>query len=176
LWQLFNINYACFRIRFNGRIRFENLSDVELGALLFVLNLPGTCCHKLGMGKPLGMGSVKITSKLMLTDRESRYRELFDAKGWALSEKTDQAQEIIAAFETFMLGAMPVSEKENAKSLWDIPRLRMLKTILDWNNTTKTGWNDKTRYMEIERGKTTTSRGENEYKKRPVLPDPLRVI
>ena len=39
-------------VQFKGRIRFENLSDIELGALLFVLDLPEGCSHKLGMGKP----------------------------------------------------------------------------------------------------------------------------
>ncbi len=43
---------------FKGRIRFENLSDVELGALLFALHLPEGLAHKLGIAKPLGLGSV----------------------------------------------------------------------------------------------------------------------
>lgn len=158
--------------KFIGRIRFENLTDIELGALLFVLDLPEPCRHKLGMGKPLGLGSVKITSQLVLTDRQFRYRKLFDGNSWALPEKNGKANDIIADFESFMLGAIPYSERENAQSLWEIPRLRMLKTMLDWNNTTKFGWNEKTRYMEIERGKTATPRGENEYKNRPVLPSP----
>jgi CRISPR-associated protein (TIGR03986 family) len=49
-------------VRFRFRIYFENLSQVELGVLLWALTLPGPgdYCHKLGMGKPLGMGAVKI--------------------------------------------------------------------------------------------------------------------
>lgn len=154
---------------FNGRIRFENLSSEELGALLFVINLPKTCRHKLGMGKPLGLGSVKITPQLVLTDRENRYRNLFDntGTGWALSEKVDQTQTVITAFETFMLNKISVSEKGNAAKLWDTARLQTLKTMLDWSNTQKSNWNDKTRYLEIG--------GGNEYKGRPVLPGPIAV-
>jgi len=45
---------------FQFNIRFTNLSDYELGMLLFALKLENDICHKLGYGKPLGMGSVKI--------------------------------------------------------------------------------------------------------------------
>jgi CRISPR-associated protein (TIGR03986 family) len=161
---------------FKGRIRFENLSDVELGALLFVINLPGTCRHKLGMGKPLGLGSVEISSQLALSDRESRYRELFCDIGWSLPQKQKRSDEIILSFENFVLSGMSASDKDGAQRLWDTQRMKMLKTMLDWNNTQKAGWNGKTRYMEIERGKTATKRGTNEYKGRPVLPDPLIVV
>ncbi len=61
---------------FTGRIRFENLSEVELGALLFALDLPDGCAHKIGMGKPLGLGSVRIYPSLHLSDRKERYKNL----------------------------------------------------------------------------------------------------
>lgn len=37
-----------------------NLSDVELGALIWLLQLPEGHCHRLGYGKPLGFGSVRL--------------------------------------------------------------------------------------------------------------------
>ena len=43
---------------FTGRARFENLTGIELGVLLAALSLPEGCMHKLGMAKPLGLGSV----------------------------------------------------------------------------------------------------------------------
>jgi len=61
---------------FSGRIRFENLSDVELGALLFILDLPDNCRHKIGMGKPLGLGSIKIEPELFISNRDRRYRSI----------------------------------------------------------------------------------------------------
>ena len=44
---------------FKGKIRFTNLKPFELGALLASLKLPDNCAHKIGMGKPLGLGSIK---------------------------------------------------------------------------------------------------------------------
>jgi CRISPR-associated protein (TIGR03986 family) len=69
-------------VRFRSTIHFENLSRVELGAVLWTLVLPGEqgreYRHKIGMGKPLGMGSVKLVPKLYLDDRKSRYSRLFE--------------------------------------------------------------------------------------------------
>jgi len=55
--------------RFEGRIRFHNLQPEELGALVWALRLwapswgvrPEKLHHRLGMGKPLGLGAVDIT-------------------------------------------------------------------------------------------------------------------
>jgi hypothetical protein len=47
---------ACFTVW------FHNLAEVELGALLWALELEGEGWeHRLGLGKPLGMGAVRIT-------------------------------------------------------------------------------------------------------------------
>jgi CRISPR-associated protein (TIGR03986 family) len=45
---------------FSFQVEFENLAPVELGALLWALNLGTQGFHQLGYGKPLGLGSVKI--------------------------------------------------------------------------------------------------------------------
>jgi CRISPR-associated protein (TIGR03986 family) len=60
-------------------IRFDNLNDVELGLLLYALCPSDEFGHKIGMGKPLGLGSVRITIEhVRLVDRETRY----SADGW----------------------------------------------------------------------------------------------
>ncbi|HEU4884216.1 MAG TPA: TIGR03986 family CRISPR-associated RAMP protein, partial [Longimicrobium sp.] len=41
-------------------VRFENLAPLELGALLWSLGLEKGWVHRLGFGKPLGMGAVRI--------------------------------------------------------------------------------------------------------------------
>lgn len=62
---------------FEFDVFFEQISDTQLKKLLFVLSLFGNGSnhfHKLGMGKPLGMGSVKIvvdSVKLRSIDPES---------------------------------------------------------------------------------------------------------
>lgn len=46
--------------RFDFDIHVMNLSKVELGALLWLLNLPANHFHRFGGGKPLGFGSVQL--------------------------------------------------------------------------------------------------------------------
>lgn len=146
---------------FVGRIRFENLSKVELGALLFALDLPEGCCHKLGMGKPLGLGSVKISPELHLSDRKKRYEDLFfECENEA--EKKDNVSGFKQAFEQYVLNQIG----EKADSLWETDRLTQLKIMLNFDSGLKNENDGKTRYMEIETG---------EYKNRPILPLPRQV-
>lgn len=49
--------------RFRFQIVFENLAEWELGHLLYSLELEQGMAHRLGMGKPLGLGSVTIQIK-----------------------------------------------------------------------------------------------------------------
>ena len=107
--QYTKINPVKPGIKFSGRIRFENLSDEELGALLFALDLPEGCFHKLGMGKPLGLGSIKITPRLYVSDRKSRYKSLFNNTD---TEKTDLS-EIKMKFEKYILKNI-----EDNKLIW----------------------------------------------------------
>jgi CRISPR-associated protein (TIGR03986 family) len=72
--------------RFRAEIDISNLSEVELGALLFLLTLPDDCYFRLGGGKPLGFGSVRVTlASLDLRDgiaiRQELLSILFDSKG-----------------------------------------------------------------------------------------------
>lgn len=63
------------RLRFS--IDFQNLQPVELGALLWTLQLQQgdwQGVHRIGYGKPLGLGSVRIaTRQLWLIDPKARY-------------------------------------------------------------------------------------------------------
>lgn len=154
--------------RFVGRIRFDNLTKEELGAILFVLKLPSGCHHKLGMGKPLGLGSVAITPTLHLTNRKNRYKELFSGERWSLAESSAQIATYTDVFEAFMLAGMSPGDRNGAASLWNTPRMRELKAMLDWDKADTGGntWLDKTRYMEIDR---------KEFRGRPVLKPPSRI-
>ncbi|MEI2583902.1 TIGR03986 family type III CRISPR-associated RAMP protein [Scytonema sp. PRP1] len=55
-------------VSFSFDIDVTNLSDVELGALLWLLSLPEHYYHRLGGGKPLGFGSVKLEINWDKTD------------------------------------------------------------------------------------------------------------
>ena len=45
---------------FETELRFENLSEVEIGALLWLVTLREDHYFRLGLGKPLGFGSVRV--------------------------------------------------------------------------------------------------------------------
>lgn len=149
------------KTKFSGQIRFENLTSVELGALLFALDLPEGCFHKMGMGKPIGLGSVKITPELYLSDRKKRYEDLFFE--WENeNKKINNFANFKQNFEQYVLNQ--VGEKTG--SLWETERLAQLKIMLNFASGLKNESESKTRYMEIEKG---------EYKNRPILPLPKHV-
>jgi len=57
-------------------VDFDNLTDLELGCLLYALCPTESFRHKLGLGKPLGLGTVRIdVAGLFLTDRRTRYAD-----------------------------------------------------------------------------------------------------
>ncbi|MCX7979099.1 MAG: TIGR03986 family CRISPR-associated RAMP protein, partial [Bdellovibrionaceae bacterium] len=155
-------------VTFRFRIYFENLRDFELGALLWALTLPGEpgkdYCHSLGMGKPLGMGAVKITPTLYLSDRQARYSQLFADSDWQRGERQEtDLQQFIRAFEGFVLEGMDAKERKQAQSLKDLERIRMMLNMLEWPGPNRS----LTEYMTIQ--------PINEFRERPVLPDPLSI-
>jgi CRISPR-associated protein (TIGR03986 family) len=68
------------QVLFQFEIEITNLSSVELGALLWLLDLPSNHFHSLGGGKPLGFGSVHL-------DIEWRSTELHKGDWWSESYK-----------------------------------------------------------------------------------------
>jgi CRISPR-associated protein (TIGR03986 family) len=174
-------------VRFSFSIDFENLSDVELGALLWVLRLcddqwqreqrRGPYRLKLGMGKPLGMGALKLEYNLELSDRNARYKQLFDDAGWAeppIALK-EQATKALDAFESYVLR----ESGEQAADLHQTLRIKCFLALLSWPGPDPA----ITRYMEIERNQQhpqgyrpgrMNSGKVNEYSDRLVLPAPLQ--
>jgi CRISPR-associated protein (TIGR03986 family) len=157
-------------VTFEFQIRFENLRPFELGSLLWVLSPPagdgGGYCQKLGMGKPLGLGAISIEPRVYISARgqgtEDRYGRLFakELDNWHAAEKPVDASVFKQAFEEYVLTRMDQLERDGKKALRDLPRIRMLLTMLEWSGP---GW-DVTEYMTLEA-----------FKDRPVLPDPLIV-
>jgi CRISPR-associated protein (TIGR03986 family) len=174
-------------IEFTFTIHFENLSQFELGALLWVLSLGSNksqtletgkegekYCFSLGMGKPFGMGAVKIDYELLLGDRTSRYTRLFDGSHWNIGDRekeecTDVEKKCVKAFEKYILDGISDRDypkdrnREQLHHLKQLPRIEMLLAMLRCNKTPEV---EDTRYMTID---------AKEYQNRPVLPTPLQV-
>lgn len=154
-------------VKFTFRVYFENLSDAELGALCWVLQPLGDpskdYCHSLGMGKPLGMGAVKLEASLHLTDRRKRYESLFEGDCWQtgltnmeerLSDRAVQERRT-KAFEKHVLETLGCYPRD--QHLYELKRIGMLLKMLEWPGPDP----QETQYMNL-----------GEFKHRPVLPDP----
>ncbi|MEH2196109.1 MAG: TIGR03986 family CRISPR-associated RAMP protein [Nostoc sp.] len=181
-------------VNFEFKIYFENLSDIELGALLWILDIAQIQDKqyrlKLGMGKPLGMGAIKIEPQLYLSDRTSRYSKLFEKNRWAI-EETQVVNEyyntaFVEPFQKHILDNISIEDYPQGKnrgeidSISHLPRIEMLLAMLTWDKPLNI--DKETRYMEIERDVNKFNIGKpkpkdktvNEYQERPILPTPLQ--
>ncbi len=165
-------------IRFKFRVNFENLSDNELGALMWIINIASddNIRLKIGMGKPLGMGAIKINSSLVIVNPKKRYGSLLGDNKWAMGYQNsgDLAAKTIASFSNMIVDELnkDLSSEEKIDNFVKISRIRALLIMLQWPGPSR----ELTRYMEIEHLDEKEKRGKrNEYKERPVLPSPFGV-
>lgn len=130
--------------KFVGRIRFENLTAIEIGALSTVLGLcdDGKCCFKLGMGKPVGLGCVRVNSRLYLK-KEGYYGSLFSENGFADAELVS-SEEYVSVFDEFINGNFSGSQRVAYNS-----SIKDLKLIMDTTMMKDASWSSKTRYLDI---------------------------
>ena len=114
--------------KFKSKIRFQNLSAVELGALLMIFDLNGVKnpAYKIGMGKPLGFGSVKITPQLYIENSDAYTGEIFDSEGFKSPCKASDTQTYIKAFKNY------VDAQIGLKSWQKV--MDELNAVLDWKN------------------------------------------
>ncbi|MEO1389807.1 MAG: TIGR03986 family CRISPR-associated RAMP protein [Cyanobacteria bacterium J06634_6] len=171
-------------VSFDFDIHFENLTEIELGALLWVLGIAQAEDYRLslGMGKPLGMGAVKINSTLHLDDRRNRYRQLFKNQKWAapaLGEVVDGEATNRESIETGEATFTPKTKNDYAKiferymtdqlackgSFKQQERIQMLLAMLSWQEALSDEESRQRQYMALKR-----------FKARPILPDPIDIV
>ena len=129
--------------KFQFRVHFENLSDRELGALLWVAELAAASSGrrlKLGMAKAYGAGSVSLDAALHLIDRKARYALLLNSDAWdaaeiGVDESIQHAVAARAAFGGALLSDPKLNRGGTAKALEELPRMRELFTMLAWPGT-----------------------------------------
>jgi len=148
-------------VEFAFKLHFENLSDAELGALIWVLTLGGEAeaRHQLGMGKPLGLGVVKLEPELILTKRHERetgrYGKLFDDDGsWLRAERCVDKNEQTDFVNEFKNKIPDFDEQQRIKELMALVQKQEPSAALF-------------SYMQIT--------PDNDYQGRPVLPTPTEV-
>lgn len=102
-------------------IRVDGVSGVELGALLTALELPQGHAHKLGLGKALGLGSVRLeVEDVLVQPRRERYASLRDRFAGGPAPLTPAAcQELKAAFQGYVGERMgkPYEQLESIRTL-----------------------------------------------------------
>ena len=84
-------------------VDFDNLDDTELGLLLYALRPKDTFRHKLGLGKRLGLGSVRIDPlAVFYVDRQQRYGDPSESRArytrLSMAKSLNQAEEWSARY------------------------------------------------------------------------------
>ena len=131
---------------FSGSIRFKNLRPEELGALLEVFSLGESgedICFKIGQGKSLGLGSVRLKARLLLEDTEEQFAGLFTDGAWRESLEESTGEECLAAFRRWREEHLGEGKEVFEKSM------KELRCLLDWNKTSLSKWQEKTAMMRI---------------------------
>ena len=100
-------------ISFYFHIDFDNLTEYEFDLLCYALNPTDAFEHKLGLAKPLGLGSVKITPVgLFLSDRHQRLQDSsLTPKRWDRAWAADEGE---SWPERYQREAEAIYESDNA--------------------------------------------------------------
>ncbi|MCD9527516.1 TIGR03986 family CRISPR-associated RAMP protein [Photobacterium carnosum] len=112
---------------FSGKVVFHNLKPVELGALLWSLQLEAGAYHQLGHGKPMGAGAVTLTASL--TCCNSNY-----------GNSDFDVEQLVALFISHMEIVHPTQQWRHS------PQLNYLLTLSALANNADVN----TRYMSID--------------------------
>jgi CRISPR-associated protein len=113
------------------KVYFEDISEEELAALLYSLTLGNDCNHRIGRGKPYGMGAVKLNveklnlriysfddGKLSITETEA------DPKNYKMKKQWEENKRYIELY------SIPLSEGE--EKLVEYPTPADGKEIFKW--------------------------------------------
>lgn len=112
--------------KFRFKVRFENLAEVELGALLWALEMEPNLCHRLGFAKPLGFGSVRIRVAQIHELNLKRY-ESVEGKGW--QDVTEQKEKLIQRFKAAAAQAYYFKDENDFVKLENIADLSKLLSL-----------------------------------------------
>ncbi len=97
------------KLSLSFEVEYDNLTEFELGMLLYALSPNDGFRHKIGMGKPLGLGSVKISiDEVICHDPANQYRES-GPFGERREEKEEDWGTVRDAFRTRMMEIAPAA-------------------------------------------------------------------
>ena len=134
--------------------------------MIFDLNGAQNAAYKIGQGKPLGFGSIKITPQLFI-ESETAYTELFDGDGWKNPYRAESAAKYLTAFKKYLAD-------KNMLETWE-KIMQELNAILNWGQTEQEGWLDKVKPMRGKYNGKTLELDER-FKFRKPLPSILEIV
>ncbi|MBV9228199.1 MAG: hypothetical protein JOZ18_02710 [Chloroflexi bacterium] len=114
---------------FYSRIDFTKLEADEFAALLLAIMLRPDMRHKIGYGKPIGLGSIQLLiTRLQLVDYSERYKNFHAGRGITTYEGDSL---------TNLLNKQMASEDKNVNTAWrdfsSRPSLQHLHRIWQWD-------------------------------------------
>jgi CRISPR/Cas system CSM-associated protein Csm3 (group 7 of RAMP superfamily) len=109
--------------QFHFRLDFTNLEADEFAALLLAITLEEEMRHKIGYGKPLGLGSVYCyPTRLTLVDYASRYTQPEDGHGKRVLEEESGLWQLINEQVTpFYEKHLAATAMEDLRRIWRWP-------------------------------------------------------
>jgi hypothetical protein len=158
-------------VKFRFQVRFTNLSKFELGALAWVLELGKEGALHLGMGKPLGLGSVRLNPILHLESPVVRGRALFGSNHaeWNCPspEPDSSLTELRSQFEGTMKEVLGFGDDFKNQR-----RIKVLKAMLQFPGYAPKPENQ----ADISRPNTRYPSLDQREFREGVLPDPLSLV
>lgn len=127
-----------YNTQFHVRIDFTNLESDELAALLQAITLEDGMRHKIGYGKPLGLGSVYLfPTQLTLIDYTARYTQVDKERGMTVYEG-ESLWSFIDMFDERYKKNLQQSALEDLRRIWCWPP----DPTVDYYYPDKRGWFD----------------------------------
>lgn len=109
--------------KFEFEVHFENLTDEELGILIYSLELEEGLLHKVGKGKAFGFGSCKIEINEFLLEGKNKYNSFFEN----IFEKKEKSEYIQKAKEKYI--------NENRKNIKELKEILSKTNDLDFSKS-----------------------------------------
>jgi CRISPR-associated protein (TIGR03986 family) len=148
---------------FEFSLTFERLDAIELGALVEALELPVGAAHKLGLGKPFGLGSVRVDLDLnrsrVQADR-ARYGSIRSRFG----QQGDCSKILGECRMAFRNAVVARRGDRNFEDLTHVREFRVMTNFVKPRDPKAIG------YMALKADNQTVS-----YRMKPILPKPLEI-
>lgn len=123
--------------KFKGKIHFKNLTEEELGLILWALKVDDKATENIGMGKPLGFGRIEIEDINVLVEN---LEEKYSSMTMDFTRKEERGRYINKYIESFSK-----KYKVNLLNQQGVKELIKLKT-----NVVKKSNKDEVRYMDLK--------------------------